>query len=79
MSPLATAAVQSAQQAPATHAMSQPAQTSNMQPQATPQHHQLLMKQQQAAALLTPQNNQQVGKKDLTLNFSSDFYDNQMV
>ncbi|XP_029019837.1 AP2-associated protein kinase 1-like isoform X5 [Betta splendens] len=57
----ATAAVQLAQQAPATQAVSQPAQTSNMQPQATPQHHQLLIKQQQqqAAAFLTPQSNQQ--------------------
>ncbi|XP_029019834.1 AP2-associated protein kinase 1-like isoform X2 [Betta splendens] len=55
------AAVQLAQQAPATQAVSQPAQTSNMQPQATPQHHQLLIKQQQqqAAAFLTPQSNQQ--------------------
>ncbi|XP_035513816.1 AP2-associated protein kinase 1-like isoform X2 [Morone saxatilis] len=53
--PTAAAAVQPAQQAPAT----QPVQTANMQPQATPQHQQLLMKQQQVAAFLSPQSNQQ--------------------
>lgn len=58
--PPATAAVQPTQQAPATQAAPQPAQTSNMQSQATPQHHQLLMKQQQASAFLSPQSNQQV-------------------
>ncbi|XP_068558931.1 AP2-associated protein kinase 1-like isoform X6 [Cebidichthys violaceus] len=56
----ATAAVQAAQQAPAAQAAPQPAQTANMQPQATPQQHQqLLMKQQQASAFLSPQSNQQ--------------------
>ncbi|XP_049434119.1 AP2-associated protein kinase 1-like isoform X5 [Epinephelus fuscoguttatus] len=54
--PPATAAVQAAQQAPAAP---QPAQTANMQPQATPQHQQLLMKQQQASGFLSPQSNQQ--------------------
>lgn len=58
----AAAAVQAAQQAPAAQAAPQPAQTANMQPQATPQHQQLLMKQQQqASAFLSPQSNQQVG------------------
>uniref|UniRef100_A0A7N6B4W9 non-specific serine/threonine protein kinase n=1 Tax=Anabas testudineus TaxID=64144 RepID=A0A7N6B4W9_ANATE len=57
--PSATATVQPTQQAPATQAATQPAQTTNMPPQATPQHHQLLMKQQQAAAFLSPQSNQQ--------------------
>ncbi|XP_044224233.1 AP2-associated protein kinase 1-like isoform X4 [Thunnus albacares] len=37
----------------------QSVQTTNMQPQATPQHQQLLMKQQQASAFLSPQSNQQ--------------------
>ncbi|KAM6944452.1 AP2-associated protein kinase 1 isoform 4-T4 [Lycodopsis pacificus] len=56
----AAAAVQAAQQAPAAQAAPQPAQTANMQPQATPQHQQLLMKQQhQASAFLSPQSNQQ--------------------
>ncbi|XP_070760180.1 AP2-associated protein kinase 1-like [Enoplosus armatus] len=55
--PTAAAAVQPAQQAPAAQAALQPAQTANMQPQATPQHQQLLMKQQQA--FLSPQSNQQ--------------------
>ncbi|KAM9360040.1 AP2-associated protein kinase 1-like [Symphorus nematophorus] len=55
----ATAAVQPVQQAPAAQAAPQPAQTANMQPQATPQHQQLLMKQQQASAFLSPQSNQQ--------------------
>ncbi|XP_063753216.1 AP2-associated protein kinase 1-like isoform X3 [Eleginops maclovinus] len=54
--PTAVAAVQAAQQTPAAP---QPAQTANMQPQATPQHQQLLMKQQQATAFLSPQSNQQ--------------------
>ncbi|XP_078026958.1 AP2-associated protein kinase 1-like isoform X9 [Epinephelus lanceolatus] len=54
--PPATAAVQAAQQAPAAP---QPAQTANMQPQATPQHQHLLMKQQQASGFLSPQSNQQ--------------------
>ncbi|GAA6220959.1 AP2-associated protein kinase 1-like isoform X1 [Lates japonicus] len=57
--PPAAAAVQPAQQAPTAQAAPQPAQTANMQPQATPQHHQLLMKQQQASAFLSPQSNQQ--------------------
>ncbi|XP_073322239.1 AP2-associated protein kinase 1-like isoform X2 [Pagrus major] len=57
--PPAAAAVQPAQQAPAAQAAPQPAHTTNMQPQATPQHQQLLMKQQQAAAFLSPQSNQQ--------------------
>lgn len=59
--PPVAAAVQPAQQAPTAQAAPQPAQTANMQPQATPQHHQLLMKQQQASAFLSPQSNQQVG------------------
>ncbi|XP_051807282.1 AP2-associated protein kinase 1-like isoform X8 [Acanthochromis polyacanthus] len=53
------AAVQPAQQASAAQAAAQPAQTANMQPQATPQHQQLLMKQQQASPFLSPQSNQQ--------------------
>ncbi|XP_041792528.1 AP2-associated protein kinase 1-like isoform X7 [Chelmon rostratus] len=57
--PPAAAAVQPAQQAPAAQAAPQPAQTANMQPQATPQHQQLLMKQQQASGFLSPQSNQQ--------------------
>ncbi|XP_018524723.1 AP2-associated protein kinase 1 isoform X8 [Lates calcarifer] len=57
--PPVAAAVQPAQQAPTAQAAPQPAQTANMQPQATPQHHQLLMKQQQASAFLSPQSNQQ--------------------
>ncbi|KAK2837470.1 hypothetical protein Q5P01_014682 [Channa striata] len=59
--PPATAGNQSTQQATVTQAAQQPAQTTNMQPQATPQHHQVLIKQQQqqAAALLGPQNIQQ--------------------
>uniref|UniRef100_A0AAQ5X8W3 non-specific serine/threonine protein kinase n=1 Tax=Amphiprion ocellaris TaxID=80972 RepID=A0AAQ5X8W3_AMPOC len=59
--PPAAAAVQPAQQASAAQAAAQPAQTANMQPQATPQHQQLLMKQQQASPFLSPQSNQQVG------------------
>uniref|UniRef100_A0A8C2XFW7 non-specific serine/threonine protein kinase n=1 Tax=Cyclopterus lumpus TaxID=8103 RepID=A0A8C2XFW7_CYCLU len=54
----AAAAFQAAQQAPAAP---HPAQTANMQPQATTQHQQLLIKQQQASAYLSPQSNQQVG------------------
>ncbi|XP_035811730.2 AP2-associated protein kinase 1-like isoform X5 [Amphiprion ocellaris] len=57
--PPAAAAVQPAQQASAAQAAAQPAQTANMQPQATPQHQQLLMKQQQASPFLSPQSNQQ--------------------
>ncbi|XP_008280541.1 AP2-associated protein kinase 1 isoform X3 [Stegastes partitus] len=57
--PPAAAAVQPAQQASAAQAAAQPAQTANMQPQATPQHQQLLIKQQQASAFLSPQSNQQ--------------------
>ncbi|XP_040897679.1 AP2-associated protein kinase 1-like isoform X1 [Toxotes jaculatrix] len=57
--PPAAAAVQPAQQATAAQAAPQPVQTANMQPQATPQHHQLLMKQQQTSAFLSPQSNQQ--------------------
>ncbi|XP_034396474.1 AP2-associated protein kinase 1-like isoform X3 [Cyclopterus lumpus] len=52
----AAAAFQAAQQAPAAP---HPAQTANMQPQATTQHQQLLIKQQQASAYLSPQSNQQ--------------------
>ncbi|XP_035021939.1 AP2-associated protein kinase 1 isoform X2 [Hippoglossus stenolepis] len=55
-SPVA-AAVQPALQSSATQATPQTAQTTNMQPQATPQHHQLLAKQQQA--FLSLQSNQQ--------------------
>ncbi|XP_034451991.1 AP2-associated protein kinase 1-like isoform X6 [Hippoglossus hippoglossus] len=55
-SPVA-AAVQPAPQSSATQATPQTAQTTNMQPQATPQHHQLLAKQQQA--FLSLQSNQQ--------------------
>lgn len=60
--PPATAAVQAAQQAPAAP---QPAQTANMQPQATPQHQQLLMKQQQASGFLSPQSNQQTASRGI--------------
>ncbi|XP_034451990.1 AP2-associated protein kinase 1-like isoform X5 [Hippoglossus hippoglossus] len=56
-SPVA-AAVQPAPQSSATQATPQTAQTTNMQPQATPQHHQLLAKQQQA--FLSLQSNQQM-------------------
>ncbi|XP_035021941.1 AP2-associated protein kinase 1 isoform X4 [Hippoglossus stenolepis] len=56
-SPVA-AAVQPALQSSATQATPQTAQTTNMQPQATPQHHQLLAKQQQA--FLSLQSNQQM-------------------
>ncbi|KAG7490667.1 AP2-associated protein kinase 1-like isoform X4 [Solea senegalensis] len=56
----AAAAVQPAQQAPATQVAPQ---TTNMQPQATPQHHQLLMKQQQA--FLSPLNNQQTAGRGI--------------
>ncbi|KAM9858476.1 AP2-associated protein kinase 1 [Aulostomus maculatus] len=59
ISPSASTAVQPAQQAPAVQPTPQPAQTANMQSQATPQHQQLLMKQQQAASFLSPQSNQQ--------------------
>ncbi|XP_078026954.1 AP2-associated protein kinase 1-like isoform X5 [Epinephelus lanceolatus] len=60
--PPATAAVQAAQQAPAAP---QPAQTANMQPQATPQHQHLLMKQQQASGFLSPQSNQQTASRGI--------------
>ncbi|GAA6220964.1 AP2-associated protein kinase 1-like isoform X6 [Lates japonicus] len=63
--PPAAAAVQPAQQAPTAQAAPQPAQTANMQPQATPQHHQLLMKQQQASAFLSPQSNQQAAGRGI--------------
>ncbi|XP_053275872.1 AP2-associated protein kinase 1 isoform X4 [Pleuronectes platessa] len=55
-SPVA-ASVQSAPQSTAPQASPLTAQTTNMQPQATPQHHQLLAKQQQA--FLSLQSNQQ--------------------
>ncbi|XP_050930990.1 AP2-associated protein kinase 1 isoform X5 [Lates calcarifer] len=63
--PPVAAAVQPAQQAPTAQAAPQPAQTANMQPQATPQHHQLLMKQQQASAFLSPQSNQQAAGRGI--------------
>ncbi|XP_041792525.1 AP2-associated protein kinase 1-like isoform X4 [Chelmon rostratus] len=63
--PPAAAAVQPAQQAPAAQAAPQPAQTANMQPQATPQHQQLLMKQQQASGFLSPQSNQQMAGRGI--------------
>ncbi|XP_053275874.1 AP2-associated protein kinase 1 isoform X6 [Pleuronectes platessa] len=56
-SPVA-ASVQSAPQSTAPQASPLTAQTTNMQPQATPQHHQLLAKQQQA--FLSLQSNQQM-------------------
>lgn len=43
----------------------QSVQTTNMQPQATPQHQQLLMKQQQASAFLSPQSNQQPASRGI--------------
>ncbi|KAF3695960.1 AP2-associated protein kinase 1 [Channa argus] len=57
--PPATAANQPTQQAPVTQAAQQPAQTTIMQLQVTPQHHQVLIKQQQASTLLGQQNIQQ--------------------
>ncbi|XP_040897685.1 AP2-associated protein kinase 1-like isoform X6 [Toxotes jaculatrix] len=63
--PPAAAAVQPAQQATAAQAAPQPVQTANMQPQATPQHHQLLMKQQQTSAFLSPQSNQQTAGRGI--------------
>uniref|UniRef100_A0A668AZT4 non-specific serine/threonine protein kinase n=1 Tax=Myripristis murdjan TaxID=586833 RepID=A0A668AZT4_9TELE len=61
--PPAAAAVQPAQQAPAAQAAPQPAQATNVQPPATPQHQQLFMKQQQAPAFFSSQQqtSQQVG------------------
>ncbi|XP_029915510.1 AP2-associated protein kinase 1 isoform X2 [Myripristis murdjan] len=53
--PPAAAAVQPAQQAPAAQAAPQPAQATNVQPPATPQHQQLFMKQQQAPAFFSSQ------------------------
>ncbi|XP_069380072.1 AP2-associated protein kinase 1 isoform X15 [Paralichthys olivaceus] len=55
--PPAATAVQPSPQSSATQATPQTAQTTNVQPQATPQHHQLLVKQQQA--FLSLQSNQQ--------------------
>ncbi|XP_040011262.1 AP2-associated protein kinase 1-like isoform X4 [Xiphias gladius] len=63
--PTAVAAVQTSQQAPAVQAAPQPAQAANMQPQATPQHHQLFTKQQQASAFLSPQSNQQAAGRGI--------------
>nr|XP_019949464.1 PREDICTED: AP2-associated protein kinase 1-like isoform X8 [Paralichthys olivaceus] len=56
--PPAATAVQPSPQSSATQATPQTAQTTNVQPQATPQHHQLLVKQQQA--FLSLQSNQQM-------------------
>ncbi|KAG7243881.1 hypothetical protein INR49_006036 [Caranx melampygus] len=61
--PPATAAAQPSQQATTAQAAPQAAQTANMQPQATPQHHQLLMKHQQA--FLSPQSNQQTAGRGI--------------
>ncbi|XP_049619861.1 AP2-associated protein kinase 1 isoform X11 [Syngnathus scovelli] len=58
--PSAAGALQTSQQVPApTQASLQPLQTTNIQPQVTPQPQQLLMKQQQPSALLQLQNTQQ--------------------
>ncbi|XP_037114508.1 AP2-associated protein kinase 1-like isoform X10 [Syngnathus acus] len=58
--PSAAGALQTSQQVPApTQGSLQPLQTTNIQPQVTPQPQQLLMKQQQPSALLQLQNTQQ--------------------
>nr|XP_061803951.1 AP2-associated protein kinase 1-like [Nerophis lumbriciformis] len=58
--PSAPGAVQTAQQTPsAAQASLRPMQTTNIQPQVTPQPQKLLMKQQLPSAFLHPQNNQQ--------------------
>ncbi|XP_057687857.1 AP2-associated protein kinase 1-like isoform X2 [Corythoichthys intestinalis] len=57
---IAPGAVQTAQQTPsAAQASLRPMQTTNIQPQVTPQPQKLLMKQQLPSAFLHPQNNQQ--------------------
>ncbi|XP_077456605.1 AP2-associated protein kinase 1 isoform X5 [Stigmatopora argus] len=57
---IASGAIQAAQQAPtAAQASLRPMQTTNVQPQVTPQAQQLLMKQQLPSTFLHPQNNQQ--------------------
>ncbi|KAK2902285.1 hypothetical protein Q8A73_012031 [Channa argus] len=63
--PPATAANQPTQQAPVTQAAQQPAQTTIMQLQVTPQHHQVLIKQQQASTLLGQQNIQQAPSRGM--------------
>ncbi|XP_077417910.1 AP2-associated protein kinase 1 isoform X7 [Vanacampus margaritifer] len=58
--PSAPGALQTSQQGPATaQAAVRPQQTTNIQPQVTPQPQQLLMKQQQPSAFLHMQHNQQ--------------------
>ncbi|XP_077456602.1 AP2-associated protein kinase 1 isoform X2 [Stigmatopora argus] len=60
---IASGAIQAAQQAPtAAQASLRPMQTTNVQPQVTPQAQQLLMKQQLPSTFLHPQNNQQQHK-----------------
>ncbi|XP_077417905.1 AP2-associated protein kinase 1 isoform X3 [Vanacampus margaritifer] len=64
--PSAPGALQTSQQGPATaQAAVRPQQTTNIQPQVTPQPQQLLMKQQQPSAFLHMQHNQQSAGRGL--------------